>query len=166
MKRRLQYVLDAIFGIQPPSQVALGATLGMFVGMVPKDTLIAFLACLLILASAANLYCSILSALTFSIIGWFIEPLLHKLGAVVLSNDMFGRLWSALYQLPVVPWTRVNNTVVMGSVVASLIFAYPLFATIRAIAAEFSPQLKSVAGHLVNSRFRTDSAQQSPVSSR
>lgn len=154
MNRVFQKTLDLFFGFAPQSQIAMGATLGMFVGLIPKDSLIVYLACLLILASAANLYSGILSSLVFTILGWLLGPLLHKLGAVVLTNDSFVRLWASLYQIPGIPWTRANNTTVMGALVASLLMAYPLFQTIRAVAERNSLKPLGLMGHLVGSRFR------------
>lgn len=163
MKQHLQAAFAAFHGFQSAQQIAWGVTLGMFIGLIPKDSLFVVLACVLILATTASLFCGLLSALAFSLIGWIIDPLLHKLGAVVLTNDAFVRLWASIYQLPVVPWTRVNNTVVLGGVIASLVLAYPLFQITRVIAAGTAPKLHSLARHLVILHWPKGGSQQSPM---
>jgi hypothetical protein len=74
-------------------------------------------------ASTASLFSGIVSDSAFSFLGCIGNPLLHKLGDVVFTNDALVGVWAALYRWPVAPWARVNNTVIMGGVIASLILA-------------------------------------------
>jgi uncharacterized protein (TIGR03546 family) len=45
----------------------------------------------------------------------------------VLTFDPLETTWSAFYQLPIVPWTRLENTVVMGSLCLGLLLAIPIY---------------------------------------
>ncbi len=114
-------------GVDTSRQLALGITFGMFVGLIPKDSLLTYGFGLLMLLSTANLLCGAISGFAFSWIGMAIDGPAHTIGKWVLTNERLEATWAWLYQLPVVPWTRFNNTVVMGSVLISLFVALPLY---------------------------------------
>jgi uncharacterized protein (TIGR03546 family) len=40
-------------------------------------------------------------------------------------------LWTALYNAPLMPFTRFNNSVVLGSLIVSLILFYPVYSAGR-----------------------------------
>ena len=62
--------------------------------------------------------------------GHLCDPITHKLGANLLSSNLLESSWAYLYQLPLVPWTRFNNTVVCGNLALALII-YQLLWLIR-----------------------------------
>jgi uncharacterized protein (TIGR03546 family) len=120
-------------GESTPNHLAGGATLGLALGLLPKDTLLAYLLLVAAILFAANIFWTMASTLLFTAVGWIGESLLHKLGAIVLSNEVLLRVWAALYHMPVLPWTRFNNSVVMGGIVASLVLAYPVYRLSRSL---------------------------------
>ena len=132
MKKFLNQVWAAfassVKGFDSPSQLAIGLTFGMVIGMIPKDSLFPYTILVVALLTNANLLTLILSTITFSWISPLLDPLTHKIGLWVLTFDPFEAFWVQCYQLPIVPWTRLENTVVMGSLALGLLVALPVFA--------------------------------------
>ncbi|MFC1555330.1 TIGR03546 family protein, partial [candidate division KSB1 bacterium] len=105
---------------------------GMFLGMMPLFSLYSILVLLLIFLININISAAILGFFVFQIFSYAFDPLFHDLGYFLLVDTewLFG-FWTALYNLPVMPLTRFNNTVVLGSLVSSLIITIPVFYSFR-----------------------------------
>lgn len=113
---------------QTPRQVAAGFALGSIVGFSPAFTLQGAVVWLLILLFDVNLGAAILAFTLCSLCAYLLDPAFHWLGYQVLTGiDGLRPLWTALYNAPVAPLTRFNNTVVMGSFVCAMILALPLY---------------------------------------
>lgn len=113
---------------QTPAQIAGGFALGALVGIAPVFTLQGLLIWLLILILDVNLSAAILSFTLFTLIAYIFDPFFHALGYLLLVNFSGLRgLWSSLYNAPIAPLTRFNNTVVMGSFVCGLLLFLPIY---------------------------------------
>lgn len=113
---------------QTPAQVAGGFALGSILGLSPMLTLQGVIVWLIILVLNVNLAASLLALSVFSLIAWLLDPLFHWVGYQVLANiEALQSTWTALYNAPVAPLTRFNNTVVMGSFVSALVLFVPLY---------------------------------------
>jgi len=83
---------------------------------------------LIILFFRVNIGAAVLSWALFSLIAVVIDPLFHHIGLFVLTGiDQLAGLWTALYNAPIVPYTRFNNSIVMGSIIVSILGFYPLY---------------------------------------
>ena len=135
---------STVKGFDTSKQLAMGVTMGMLVGLVPKDSLFSYgFGCLLLL-STANLFAGALSAFCFSWIGTIFDPLSDRLGASLLTFDLFEPTLAWLSQLPVVPWTRFENTVVTGSLVLGLLLAFPVYRISRSSCDRYQKSVQSV----------------------
>jgi uncharacterized protein (TIGR03546 family) len=47
--------------------------------------------------------------------------------AILVKVNMLEGVWSALYNAPLIPYTRFNNSIVMGSLIFSLVIFYPVY---------------------------------------
>ncbi len=111
---------------QTPAQVAGGFALGSILGLSPMLTLQGLLVWLIILVLDVNLSATTLSLLVFSFVAYIFDPIFHYFGYYLLVNiEGFKGIWTTLYNAPIAPLTRFNNTVVMGSFVSALIL-FPL----------------------------------------
>jgi uncharacterized protein (TIGR03546 family) len=113
---------------QTPAQVAGGFALGSILGLSPMFTLQGLFVWLIILVLDVNLSAATFSLGLFALIAYIFDPIFHRLGYLLLV-DITGlkALWIALYNAPIAPLTRFNNTVVMGSLVSALILFAPLY---------------------------------------
>ncbi|MGH2569151.1 MAG: TIGR03546 family protein [Bacteroidota bacterium] len=106
---------------QTPRQIAGGFALGSIVGLSPMFTLQGLAIWLIILLLNVNLSAAILSFTVFSLLAYLFDPAFHWLGYQLLVEVQgLQDLWTSLYNAPIAPLTRFNNTVVMGSLVAAL----------------------------------------------
>ncbi|MCI0707564.1 MAG: TIGR03546 family protein [Ignavibacteriae bacterium] len=113
---------------QTPQQIAGGFALGSILGLSPMFTLQGLAVWLLILILNVNLSAAILSLTLFSLVAFIFDPVFHWLGYEVLVNvDELTGTWTALYNAPIAPLTRFNNTVVMGSFLSSLVLFVPVY---------------------------------------
>lgn len=108
-------------------QLAAGLALGMVIGLLPKGNLIAGVLTVALLVVRVNLTAAMAGASLFSLIGMLLDPLTGRIGAALLGWGPLQSTWTCLYGLPLVPWTRFNNTVVLGSLVLGLALAGPVF---------------------------------------
>jgi len=113
---------------QTPVQVAGGFALGSILGLSPMLTLQGLLVWLIILILDVNLSAATFSLVLFALIAYIFDPIFHRLGYFLLVDiNGLKALWAALYNAPIAPLTRFNNTVVMGSFVSALILITPLY---------------------------------------
>lgn len=116
---------STIRGVDSSRKLAGGVGLGMMIGLVPKDSLFAWLLILVLLVSNANLLSAACSAILFSWFSPLLDPVFHLIGDKILNISSFEPTFAWLIGLPIVPWTRFDNTVVTGSVVVGIVALVP-----------------------------------------
>jgi uncharacterized protein (TIGR03546 family) len=111
-----------------PRQIAIGFALGLILGLTPIFSLHNLIVLLIILFFRVNIGAAILSWLVFSGVAYAVDPLSHQFGLLLLTGvGGLQGLWTTLYNAPIVPYTRFNNTVLMGSLIIALIALYPVY---------------------------------------
>ena len=110
-----------------PRQLALGCTLGLVMGLVPKGNLLAVAIAIVVLSLRLNLVSAMLSTLVFSFVGPWLDPITHRIGFALLGNESLTSFWTTVYQYPLIPWTYFNNTVVFGSLVLGVAISGPFY---------------------------------------
>ncbi len=113
---------------QSPRQVAGGFMLGSLIGLSPVLTLQGALVWFFVLILNVNLGAVFLALTLCALLAWLADPFFHWFGYQLLVNvDGLKGLWTTLYNIPIAPLTRFNNTVVLGSFVTALILAVPVY---------------------------------------
>ncbi|MBQ9238010.1 MAG: TIGR03546 family protein [Treponema sp.] len=110
-----------------PSQIAHAMCLGLILGFVPKNNLLWYMLFIFFLFVRINKSAYFLMTLLGLLVASRIDPLFDALGFRVLTFAPFEPIFSWLLDIPFVGFTRFNNTVVCGSLVAGLIAYIPLF---------------------------------------
>jgi uncharacterized protein (TIGR03546 family) len=110
-----------------PRALAGGFALGAIIGLTPKGSLHNVVVLLLIFLLPVNKSASLVSALVFALVSYLFDPFFNRVGEFLLTLPALEGLWTSLYNLPVLPWTRFNNTLVLGSLFAALLLFVPLF---------------------------------------
>lgn len=105
---------------QGTNQIAAGIACGFVLGMTPFFSLQSLLIFLCIFIFRIQPGAAFISAFFFSFIAYVLDPIFHRVGAWVLELEPLNPLFTKLYNMPIVPLTRFNNTIVMGSGVAAL----------------------------------------------
>ena len=113
---------------QTPAQVAGGFALGSILGLSPMLTLQGLAVWLIILVLDVNLSAATFSLALFSLFAYIFDPIFHRIGYFLLVDiDSLKGLWTMLYNAPIAPLSRFNNTVVMGSFVSAIILFTPIY---------------------------------------
>src|SRR5262245_29728953 len=117
----------ALVASNAPGQLALGFTIGMVIGLVPKGNLIALSLCVLLFSMRCNKGLGLAAAVAFSFVGAWTDSFAHRVGMSVLNYEPMQASYASVFNLPLGPWLGFNNSVVVGSVVIGLYVAYPVF---------------------------------------
>jgi uncharacterized protein (TIGR03546 family) len=139
MLRPLMSLLAAILEEESPRVLAASLVMGLVIGFIPKDSLIAPILGIFLLAFRFNLTLATASAAFFSGVAAALDPVADALGRAVLTHPSFVGLWAWLYELPLAPWTRFNNTVVMGSLLLALGLASPAYMVALQLVEKYRP---------------------------
>jgi uncharacterized protein (TIGR03546 family) len=105
------------------TQIAWGLTLGTFLGFSPFFSLQTFLILIVLLIFRVQFGAAFLSAFFFKFVAFLIDPIADILGRYVLEAVTVRDLWTTLYNIPLVPYTRFNNSIVMGSFFFALLIS-------------------------------------------
>jgi uncharacterized protein (TIGR03546 family) len=123
----LQSLFKTLHSEGTPGQVAAGLMLGACIGLTPllsAHNLVLFAAIVLLNVSFGG---GMLGMALFTPLGFILDPLFDRIGAALLHAPGLRETWTALYNLPLVPFTNFNNTVTLGSFVFWLVTAVPIY---------------------------------------
>lgn len=110
-----------------PRQLALAIALGTMIGLLPKGNLIAVGLTILLFAVRVNLGAGLSVIFIISCLSTYLDPLTHGLGVRLLSHPLLHRFLAQSYELPIVPWTALNNSVVIGALLLGIALFYPIY---------------------------------------
>lgn len=120
----LAYLLNSERGTR---SIASGFACGLILGFSPVLSLQTLLVGMVVLVFRIQFGAALLAMFFFKIISPLLTGLFHGVGAAVLSVDALEPLYVLLYNLPLVPYTRFYNTVVMGAGVVSVLLVVPTY---------------------------------------
>jgi len=127
----IQSLFGALHSEGTPGQLAAGIVLGAFLGLTPLFNVhnaVVFALLVLLNVSFAG---GLLGWALFVPVGFLLDPLFDWIGHSLLLAPALRGLWTSMFNMPIVPLTNFNNTVVLGSLVFALLSAVPLFLLLR-----------------------------------
>jgi len=114
-----------------PREIAGGMALGFIAGMTPLASLHNLLVLFLVIILRVNITAGIFAVGIFSGVAYLFDPLSNKIGYALLTMPGLKGIWTSLYNMPVINWSRFNNTLTLGSLVLSLVLFYPVLVALR-----------------------------------
>jgi uncharacterized protein (TIGR03546 family) len=120
-------LLKVINSETEPGQISLALCLSMIAGFTPALSLHNLLVLLLVLVLRVNISAFGLGWAFFSATAYLLDPLFHRMGLIVLTAPSINVLWTGLYNTTWFRLDRLNNTIVMGSLLFSLVLFIPGF---------------------------------------
>ncbi len=105
------------------NSLAAGLACGLILGFAPFISLQTFIILFLIFIFRIQLGAAFLSAFFFKFVAYLIDPLANIMGQKVLELPGLRPLFVSMYNAPLVPMTRFNNSIVMGSMIISFVLA-------------------------------------------
>lgn len=113
----LQSLVKALNSDGSPGQVAAGIALGAALGLTPIATVHNVLIVLLALVLNVSLAGFSLGWTLFIPAGFLLDPVFDAIGGALLGAPGLAAFWTKLANLPLVPYTNFNNSIVLGSLV-------------------------------------------------
>lgn len=114
-----------------PRAIAAGMALGFIIGMTPTLSLHNLVILLVIMVFKVNFTSAVLAWGVFSGVAYFVDPLSNRVGYWLLTLPGLKAMWTSLYNTPVMPWTRFNNTLTLGSLVLAVVLAFPVYLVLK-----------------------------------
>jgi uncharacterized protein (TIGR03546 family) len=150
----LNTVRKAIAGRKYPHQLAWAAAFGLLLGIVPHGNLLAVGLLVVVLSLKINHAMAGLTAIaTAFLLATRLDPIAHMVGETVLTHPRVSPIAVTAWQLPLVPWTDLNNTVVMGSLLIGSAALIPVFIVTYPIFRLLAPKANAAESELVVTEF-------------
>ncbi len=123
----LNNVRKAIAGRKYPHQLAGGVALGVLLGIIPHGNLLALIVLATVLCFQVNHAIMGVVAIAASFGATRLDVYSHRIGEAVLTHPTGFQIAERAWAMPGVPWTDLNNTVVLGSFVIGVAATLPIF---------------------------------------
>ena len=133
----LQTLIRALNSDGTPFQVGVGMALGMCLGLTPLMSLHNVLILTVAMLTTVSFPGVMLGWAAAVPIGFALDPLFDRLGMALLTNDAFAPFFTWVANTPVVSLSRLNNTIVLGSLVAWLVAFLPAAVLLRILVARY-----------------------------
>ena len=115
-----------------PGQVAVGIALGSALGLTPLLNLHNLIVVAAVFLLNVSLPAAMLGWILFTPMGFALDPWFDTVGRALLAETPgLVPLWTTLYNVPVVPLSNYNNTVVLGSLIGWIVLVLPIFYVAR-----------------------------------
>ncbi|MBL7665077.1 MAG: TIGR03546 family protein [Bacteriovoracaceae bacterium] len=104
-------------------QLAAGIACGLILGFAPALSLQTLVVFVLLFFFRIQMGAAFLAAFFFKLVAYIFDPLFHQIGVVILEVEFLRPLYTILYTMPIIPFTKFYNTVVMGAGVVGFLLA-------------------------------------------
>jgi uncharacterized protein (TIGR03546 family) len=123
----LQTLIKALNSEGGPGQIAAGMALGLAFGLTPLvslHNLVVLAVAMLFTVSFPGVMLGWVIAVP---IGFMLDPIFHSIGMSLLTNDALGPFFIWVVNTPIVSLSRLNNSIVLGSLVFWLLSIAPAY---------------------------------------
>lgn len=140
----------ALNGNLKKGQIASGFAWGLLFGLVPAGNFFWILFFIISFFFRHHNGSKILVMAIVKLLFFAMWPLTDALGWEVLHIETLVPLYTTLYNMPFVPFTKFNNTLVAGGLVAGLALWIPVYFLVRALVPTYR---KTLAPKIRNSKL-------------
>ncbi len=109
------------------NQIASGIALGFILGFSPILSLQGILVLLIMLFFRVQIGAAFISAFFFSFVAFLLDPVCNSIGQSVLEIESLRPLFTDFYNMPIVPFTKFYNSLVMGSGLLGILLSPVIF---------------------------------------
>lgn len=109
-----------------PSATAAAVAFGVTFGLVPKDSLIALFLLVLIALIPLNHLVACGTGIVSTLLSPLVYPWTHVVGLGLLQSPL-SKVVVWLYQFPLIPWLRLENSLVIGGTVVGALCWLPTY---------------------------------------
>ena len=119
------------------SQIAAGLAFGVFLGFAPFLSLQTVLVLFVVFLFRVQLGAAFLSAFFFKFVAFLLDPVADPIGRSLLENQSLRPLWTSMYNVPLLPMTRFNDSIVLGSFALSILLCPILYFVFRMLVIKY-----------------------------
>ena len=119
------------------NQIAAGFSIGLILGFSPFLSLQTLIVLILLMTFRIQIGAAFLSAFVFKFVAFLLDPICDSLGRWILENETLRPLFVDLYNMPLVPLTRFNNSIIMGSGLLGFILFIPAYFIFLALVRQY-----------------------------
>jgi uncharacterized protein (TIGR03546 family) len=132
-----------------PRQIAAGFALGAFLGLPPSNIVNNLAVFFVIMILNVNVAAAMLGAAVFALVSFAADPLADGIGYLLLARmEFLSPLWVKLYNVPIVPFTRFYNTIMLGSFVVAAVLLAPVTLAVEKFVVYYRANLKEKVANL------------------
>jgi len=131
MLRSILKIVKALNSDAHPAQISLAFCFAMIVGFTPFWSFHNLFILLIVLLLRIHIGSFILGLLIFSGLAVILTPVFHKLGLSLLTAPVLVGFWTFLYNIPILKFDQINNTVVAGGIVSALMLFVPMYLVLK-----------------------------------
>jgi len=108
-------------------QIAAGFAWGLLLGLIPAGNVLWILLFVSSFLFTHHHWSKMMVLAIFKLISGVVAPLLDMAGWEILHIEALQPFFTTLYNIPLVPLTKFNNTLVSGGFVCGLILSLPVY---------------------------------------
>jgi uncharacterized protein (TIGR03546 family) len=120
-------VIGGLYSNKKPGEVAAAICWAVVLALIPGMNLLWFFLFGLMFFIKINQAITLLLIPVLVPVLGLLDPVLHRVGYTVLTAPGLHGFYTTLYGVPLIPFTRFNNTLVAGGLVAGILVSIPLF---------------------------------------
>ena len=146
----LHTLVKALNSDGTPGQVAAGMALGLCFGLTPLLSMHNLVVLTVAMLTTVSFPGVMLGWAVAVPVGFMLDPLFDRIGLAILTSDALTPVFVWVVNTPVVSLSRLNNTIVVGSLVAWLALLVPMYFVFRFLVTRYRAD---VYERLERSRF-------------
>ncbi len=123
----LQTMFKALNSDGTPGQVGMGMAIGLCFGLTPLVSLHNLLVLAVAMLTTVSFPGVFLGWAIATPLGFLLDPLFDRIGMALLTQDSLAPLFTWIVNTPVVALSRLNNSVVLGSLVSWMLLLVPSY---------------------------------------
>jgi uncharacterized protein (TIGR03546 family) len=125
--------IAALNGNLKRSQIAAGFAWGVLFGLIPAGNFFWILFFIISFCFRHHQGSKILVMAVIKLLSLALLPLTDALGWELLHIESLTPLYTTLYNMPFVPFTKFNNTLVAGGIAAGVVLWLPVYFLVRGL---------------------------------
>ena len=110
-----------------PSEIVHGFAIGFMLALIPTGNLLWVLIFSITIFLRINKAAYFLSMLFFKLFVNLLDPMFDSIGYWVLTQPSLNSFFGTICNIPFINFFKLNNTVVLGSFLVSLVFYIPVY---------------------------------------
>jgi len=142
MLKKLIKLVKALNSNANPNQIAFAAACGFLLGFMPKTNALWYILFLLFCFLRINKAAFFLITVLCSLLTPYLDPLFHTIGCAVLEYSPLIPTYQKMLDIPFVPLTGFNNSIVMGSFLTGVLIYIPVFFLFRILVVSYRKNLR------------------------